>query len=93
MTQRGAHMGAPRCVMDLARVLPAIPASARAGGTGATRDEPQQPEHQDDDRHPPQRLERETDTEQGQGQQKNKKKGNHFDLHSQPALMRGPLLT
>ena len=55
-----------------------VPAAPAAGGARTAGHEAGRPYHQDDDRHPPQGLEGEPGAEQDQGQQENKKKGNHF---------------
>ena len=52
---------------------PSVPAAAG----GSAERETQRPDHQDEDRHPPQHMYREADTAQNQGQQEHQQKSTH----------------
>ena len=54
--------------------LPAIPAALTTAVPRGPDQESQQPRHKNDDRDPPERLERETGTEKNQGEQQNQNK-------------------
>ncbi len=58
------------------RRLPAIPAPALAGAGS----EPHEPNHEDDDRHPPQRVQREAQPAKQEGEQENEQDQTHDGL-------------
>src|SRR5262245_15200526 len=57
--------------------LPAVPATAGASCASASEDEAQRPDHEHDDRDPPERLERETRAEEDESQQQDQYQRNH----------------
>lgn len=46
-------------------------------GVGGAHDEPEQPHHQDDQSHPPEKLEGEPGAEEDEREKQHKQKGNH----------------